>query len=241
MNKITCLIIDDEALAREGLEKYVNQIDFLDLIGVCKNALQAQSIMNEYEIDLLFLDIEMPKIMGIDFLRSLKNAPFIIFTTAYSQYAIESFEFDVIDYLVKPITFERFLQASNKANRLINKKKHRIETPSYFFVKVDGKLIKLFVKDILFVESVQNYINIHTLERKYMVLMPLKVMLSYLPEAEFIQTHKSYVVSKFKIAEIEGNQIRIGTHKIPISRRLKDSSLKSIIADRLLDKRKKES
>lgn len=238
MNKIKCIIVDDEALAREGLENYVNQIDFLDLKGLCKNALQAQSLMEKHEIDLLFLDIEMPKITGIDFLRSFKTAPFIIFTTAYSQYAIESFEFDVIDYLVKPITLERFLQAANKSNRLINLKKHRIDVAPYFFVKVDGKLIKIFVEEILFVESVQNYINIHTHNSKNMVLMPLKVILDYLPEDEFIQTHKSYIVSKSKINEIEGNLIKIGSHKIPISRRLKDVTFNSIIEDKLWDKKK---
>lgn len=238
MNKISCLIVDDEALAREGLENYVRQIDFLDLRGICKNALQAQDLMARYEIDLLFLDIEMPKITGIDFLRSYKSAPFIIFTTAYSQYALESFEFDVIDYLMKPITFERFLQAVNKGNRLISFKKHRNVPPPYFFAKVDGKLIKIFVKDILFVESVQNYINIHTQENKFMVLMPLKVIFGYLPEGEFIQVHKSFIVSKSKISEIEGNLIKIGRNKIPISRRLKDATFKSILENRLWDKKK---
>jgi DNA-binding LytR/AlgR family response regulator len=238
MTSISCLIIDDESLAREGLERYVKQIDFLDLKGVCKNALQAQSLINKYDIDLLFLDIEMPKISGIDFLKSFKQTPYIVFTTAYSQYAIESFEFDVIDYLVKPITFERFLQAANKSHRLINLKKGAKDVPFYFFVKVDGKLAKLQSSDILFIEAVQNYINIYTSGDKYMVLMPLKTILSYLPEDEFVQTHKSYIVSKRKINEIEGNLITIGLHKIPISRRMKEVALELIVSNKLIDKKK---
>lgn len=238
MSLISCLIIDDESLAREGLEQYVKQIDFLDLKGVCKNALQAQPLINKFDIDLLFLDIEMPKITGIDFLKTFKQSPYVVFTTAYSQYAIESFEFDVIDYLVKPISFERFLQAANKSHRLINLKKGAEDFPFYFFVKVDGRLVKLYSSDILFIEAVQNYITIYTDKDKYMVLMPLKMILSYLPDNEFVQTHKSYIVSKVKINEIEGNQIKIGLHKIPISRRMKEAAFNLIVSNKLIDKKK---
>lgn len=233
MNKIRCLIIDDEALAREGLKNYVAQIEFLKLIGVCKNALQAQNIINEQPIDLVFLDIEMPKLTGITFLRTIKNAPYVIFTTAYSQYALESFEFDVIDYLLKPISLERFLQAVNKAFRIINKTAETSED-SYFFIKDGHTLVKVFITEILFIEAAQNYVNIVTVSNKYMALIQLKSILELVPEEQFVQIHRSCVVAIPKIDVIDGNQIIIQEHKLQISRRLKNDVLNKILDDRII-------
>lgn len=235
MNKINCLIVEDEALAREGLEKYINQIDFLNLKGSCKNAVKAQNFLNEHKIDLLFLDIEMPKLKGTDFLRTLKHSPNVIFTTAYSQYALESFEFDVIDYLVKPITFERFLQATNKAFRVFNKSSET-NNPSYFFVKDGTKLVKIFTKDIILVESAQNYVNIVTDSSKHLVLMPLKSFLEQIPEGELLLISRGCAVKVSKIDSIEGNQLTLGEHKAQISRRMKEDVMEIIVNNNLFKK-----
>lgn len=241
--KINCIIVDDEAIARKGLEKYVKEISFLDLKGVCKNAMQANNILNEEKIDLLFLDIEMPMISGLDFLKSLKNAPKVIFTTAYSEYAIDSFEFEVVDYLVKPISFERFLQAANKSFRIFSKEK--IPPPvaiveekvdEFIFVKTDKQLVKILLKDILYVESMQNYIRIFTKDNSHLTLVPLKKVFDILPEKDFIQIHKSFVISKSKVEAIVGNQVLIGEHKIPIGRSLKEEVLEALVRNKVLKK-----
>jgi len=241
--KINCVIVDDEALARKGLEKYVKEIDFLNLKGMCKNAMEANSILNIEDIDLLFLDIEMPMLSGIDFLKTLKNTPKIIFTTAYSEYAIESFEFDVVDYLVKPISFERFLQAANKAHRLISKtspveeKVVAVEKEEEFiFIKADKQLVRIKLKDILYVESMQNYIRIHTNTKYYTTLVPLKKILEMLPKKNFIQVHKSFIVSKFKVDAIAGNQILMNDFKVPIGRSLREEVISSLVKDKILKK-----
>ena len=240
--KLNCLIVDDEALARKGLEKYIKEIDFLELKGVCKNAMEANTIIKEQAIDLLFLDIEMPMLSGIDFLKSLRHSLKVIFTTAYSQYAIESFEFDVLDYLVKPISFERFLQAANKAHRIISENSPsptiaaNKEEEKFIFVKTDKQLVKLFLDDILLVESMQNYIRIHTAKQSYLTLVPLKKVFDILPREMFIQVHKSYVISMTKVEAIIGNQILIGEHKIPIGRNLKEAVLKCLTKDKVLRK-----
>ena len=179
MRKIKCLIIDDESIARQGIEKYARQIDFLEVAGLCKNAIQANALLNQQETDLLFLDINMPQLSGMDFLKTLSKPPYVIFTTAYSEYALESFAFDVIDYLVKPISFERFLQSVNKANRMINKD-FESGVDNYFYVKESQKLVKILVNEIVFIEAVQNYVNTTTTD-KHMVLIPLKSILDLLP------------------------------------------------------------
>lgn len=241
--RISCLIIDDEALARKGIEKYVNEIDFLDLKGICKNAMEANSILSKEKVDLLFLDIEMPMLTGIDFLKTINYKPKIIFTTAYSEYAIESFEFDVIDYLVKPISFERFLQAANKANRLINqdlsseiKQENSKSNEEFIFIKTDKQLTKVFMNDILFVESMQNYSQIHTSKETLVTLIPLKKVAEILPENDFIRIHKSFLISKSKIEAIMGNQLVIKNHKLPIARSYKDSVFQLITEGRVLKK-----
>ncbi len=240
---INCIIVDDEALARKGLEKYVKEIDFLELKGVCKNAMQANTIINEKKIDLLFLDIEMPMISGIDFLKTLKQTPKVIFTTAYSEYAIDSFEFDVLDYLVKPISFERFLQAANKAHRLLAKSDSSIieenttkPEDDYIFVKTDKQLVKITIKDILYVESMQNYIRIFTKTESHITLVPLKKILDILPKHQFIQVHKSYLIAKDAVDAILGNQLLVGEQKIPIGRSMREEVLEALVKDKVLKK-----
>lgn len=242
--KINCIIVDDESIARKGLKKYVESIDFLSLKGTCMNAMQANSLLKMHEIDLIFLDIEMPLITGMDFLKSLANPPKVIFTTAYSEYAIDSFQFDVIDYLVKPISPERFLKACNKAysifesnipqEAIISIKKTKEQ--DYLFVKVDKELIKIKFDEILYIEGMQNYIRIHTDSSNFMVLVPLKNVFNLLPVKHFYQIHKSYIVALNKVQAISGNQLIISNHKIPISRNKKEEIVKVLTENKILKK-----
>ena len=238
--KISCLIIDDEPLAREGLENYVRQIEFLDLRAVCKNALKANSIIQKEKIDLIFLDIEMPQLSGLDFLKSLKQSPLVIFTTAYPQYALKGYEFEAIDYLIKPIAFERFLQAANKTLRLIGQQKKSNKTihekKDFIFVKIENQLVKLYIADILYIEGMQNYIIFHTAKEKLITLVPLKNIFEMLSKKDFLQVHKSYVVARSKVEAIVGNQILIDTYKVPVSVRMKKKVLEELTGNRILKK-----
>lgn len=237
MQQLNCLIIDDEPLARQGLEKYAQEIEFLNIKGICKNAMQANTILQAQSIDLLFLDIEMPMLSGIDFLKTMTNAPSVIFTTAYSEYALDGYQFDVIDYLLKPISFERFLQAANKALRLLNtNKEETTNQDAYIFVKTDKQLVKLMLSDILYVEGMQNYIIFHTVKEKIMALVPLKNIFELLSDKEFIQIHKSFIVAKNKVESIVGNQVTLGGKLLPISTRMKKGVLEKLTGNRLLKK-----
>jgi len=237
MHQLNCLIIDDEPLARQGLEKYAQEIEFLQVKGICKNAIQANTILQEQSIDLLFLDIEMPMLSGIDFLKTTANAPAVIFTTAYPKYALDGYQFDVIDYLLKPISFERFLQASNKALRLLGTTKDgAATTDAYIFVKTDKQLVKIMIADILYVEGMQNYIIFHTAKEKIMALVPLKNIFELLSDKEFIQIHKSFIVAKNKVKSIVGNQVAIAGNLLPISTRMKKEVLGKLTGNRLLKK-----
>ncbi|MEE9364943.1 MAG: LytTR family DNA-binding domain-containing protein [Cellulophaga sp.] len=221
MKQLNCLIIDDEPIAREGIADYCMEISFLNVVALCKNVLQANHYLENNQIDLIFLDINMPIISGIDWLKDLKNSPSIIMTTAYEEYALESFMYNVLDYLVKPISFERFLQAVNKVN---NYYFHKTEN-EVLFLKSEKQLKKINVNDILFAEAMQNYIKVVTLEETIITHMTLMSFKDQLPKDSFIQTHKSYIVSKYKVDKIIENQIIIGEYEIPISVRLKRTVL----------------
>ena len=234
--KLTCLIIDDEPVARKGLEEYVAEIEFLDLVAQCENPLKASRYLSEQHIDLIFLDIHMPKVSGIDFLKSLRNPPLVIFTTAYSDYALESYSLDVVDYLMKPITFERFLKSAQKALEIFQMKKLASEhkTPAdYFFVKCESKFEKVNYADVRYVESMQNYVIIHTTTKKLITYMTLGSLENQLPKDQFLKVHKSFIVSMGGIKSIDGNEIVIGDSRIPISRNLKDQVVNRIIGNNL--------
>lgn len=236
---IKCVIIDDEPLARKGLKEYIDDVEFLQLVGEFDNPLRATDMLDKGEIQLLFLDIQMPKITGLDFFKSLQQAPPVIFTTAYPQYALDGFEVNALDYLVKPVSFERFLKAVMKAREYYEvREKNVTETASpaadYFFIKADNKLIKLFFDDVLFAEALQNYVVIHTGDKKYITYLTFKAVEEYLPVDRFIKTHKSYLVAASKIDSIEGNDIRIGQHHIPISRNLKEEVMERLLNNRFL-------
>jgi DNA-binding LytR/AlgR family response regulator len=238
MMRLNCIIIDDEPLARKGLREYIQDVDFLQLVGEFDNPLKATEILSNQKIDLMFLDIHMPKITGIEFLRSLQHPPQVILTTAYPQYAVEGFDLNVLDYLVKPVSFDRFLKAAMKAKEMIGRT-GVAGSPSgaseeYVFIKADNKLVKIFYHDILFVEALQNYVTIHTAQKKYITYLTFKSMEESLPSDLFIRVHKSFLVSANKIESIEGNCIRIGQHEIPISRTVKEEVLEKLLKGRFL-------
>ena len=241
MRKIKCVIIDDEPLARKGLIEYVTDVDFLDLIATYDSPIKAAEQISRGEVQLLYLDIQMPKISGLDFLKSLQHVPPVIFTTAFPQYALDGFELNALDYLVKPISFDRFLKASLRAKEYYEvRQMNEAESvgndiaSEYFFIKSDSKLIKILFESILFVEALQNYVVIHTSGKKYMTYLTFKSVEEYLPANEFIKVHKSYIVSAIKIDSIEGNEIRIGAHHIPVSRNLKEVVMHRLLKGKFL-------
>ena len=235
---INCIVIDDEPLARKGLKEYIADVDFLQLTGEYDNALKAAESLSKGEVQLLFLDIQMPKITGLDFFKSLTNAPPVIFTTAYPQFALEGFEVNALDYLVKPISFERFLKAALKAKEYYEvREKNATEatqSQDYFFIKADNKLVKILYDDILFAEALQNYVCIQTKDKKYITYLTFKSVEDYLPADKFVKVHKSYIVAAQKVDSIEGNNIKIGQHHIPISRNLKDEAMERLLGGKFL-------
>lgn len=235
--KLNCLIVDDEPMARKGLEEYVEEIAFLRRVGSCENAMKASRYMNEQKIDLVYLDIHMPELSGIDFLKTLKDPPLTIFTTAYPNYALEGYSLDVIDYLVKPITFDRFLRASRKAFEYFQLKA-RADNPQrgdedYFFVRVDSKFEKVFFGDVSYVEAMQNYAIIHITGRKLITHITLTSLENQLPKDRFLKVHKSFLVSVPHIQAIEGHELIVDNARIPISRNLKDGVMQNILGNRL--------
>ncbi|MBS1660122.1 MAG: response regulator transcription factor [Bacteroidetes bacterium] len=232
--KIKCIITDDEPFARKGLQGYIQQIDFLELKGVCENALELNSLIKQEPVDLLFLDIEMPYMTGIDFLKNLPMPPRVIFTTAYEKYALQGFELEVLDYLLKPIPFERFLKAANKAYDYFKLQRESGAIEDHIFVKADNKLEKILFSDILFAEALENYVAIYTREKKIITHLTLKMLQEKLPAAAFIQPHKSYIAAIDKINSIEGNILHISTYQVPISKYQKEEIMEKIVNSKLL-------
>jgi DNA-binding LytR/AlgR family response regulator len=237
--KINCIIIDDEPLARKGLKEYIADTDFLHLLGEFDHPVKATALISSNTIQLIFLDIQMPKMTGIDYLKTLQQPPPVIFTTAYAEYALEAFELNALDYLVKPISFDRFYKAVLKAKeyyevRAKNETEKATSSSDYFFIKADNKLVKIILEEILFVEALQNYVVIHTTDKKYITYLTFRSVEEYLPGLRFIKTHKSYIVSAARIDSIEGNDIRIGLHHIPISRNLKDEVMEKLLNGKYL-------
>lgn len=231
--KIRCIITDDEPFAAKGLEGYVAKIPFLELVARCEDALQLNAVLKQQSVDLLFLDIEMPHVSGIAFLKGLPNPPKVIFTTAYDQYAIEGYELDVLDYLLKPISFDRFLKSANKAYDYFNSQQKN-EAISYCFIKVDQKLEKVFFNEIQMVEALGNYVAVYTGGRKLLTHVTLKNMQENLPASMFIQPHKSFLVNMQFITAIEGNTLHIGALQAPVSKYSKDEILEKIVNNTLI-------
>jgi DNA-binding LytR/AlgR family response regulator len=236
--KLHCLVVDDEPIAQQILEKYIAQIDALRLVGKANNAFEALNILHQEKIDILFLDIKMPSLSGLEMLKTLQNPPRVILTTAFSEFGVESYEYGISDYLLKPIAFERFLKAVNKI--LITKNEelssegieNRAEIePTFIFFKADKKIHKYYFSDILFIEGSGNYVKINTQnEKPLMVLDKLTELQEKLPTKQFIRIHKSFIVNISHIQKIEGNMINIKDKVIPISATFKPN-LEELIKD----------
>ena len=238
---LTCVVIDDEPLARECIANYVKEIDFLHLAGTGSNPVDIPRLLDEQTIDLIFLDIQMPVMNGIEFLKMTPQLPMVIITTAYPSYALEGFQLDVLDYLVKPITFNRFLKAVTKARDyqlLLGKPNTAGSQPEadYFFIKCDYKYEKIYFNDILYIEAMQNYVTIHTPKGRHMTLLYLKNIEEKLDKESFVRVHKSYLVSISRIESIENNEIVVGSFRIPISRNYRDEVIGRVVNKRLWKK-----
>ncbi|MGZ3777507.1 MAG: LytR/AlgR family response regulator transcription factor [Mucilaginibacter sp.] len=217
---INCLIVDDEPIARNGMLEYIEQVDFLYAVAACKNAIEASAALQNNVVDIVFLDIQMPKITGIEFLKNLPNPPLVIFTTAFPEYAIEGYELNVLDYLLKPISFERFFKAVVKAQSYFNLriKQDAIATEPYFFIKSNQKLEKIYIDDILYIEALSNYVILHTKTRKHIVYMSFKGIESQLPPSLFLKIHKSFIVAVNAIQTIDNDEVILPGHTLPISK-----------------------
>jgi len=230
---INCLIIDDEPLALELMADNVSKVPSLNLVATCSSPTEAISILNSQQIDLMFLDIEMPDISGINFLKSIKVKPFVIFTTAYDKYALEGFELDVVDYLLKPISFERFLKAVNKASELHNLNKGLQNAPKsdaskHIFVKSEHKILKINLCDIHYIESMKDYVKIYCGAKPIFSLMSMKQIEALLPSDEFIRIHRSYIISLSHIEFIGKSKVVIGSESLPISALYRDDFFKHL-------------
>lgn len=241
MNKINCLILDDEELARNLVENYANRLSNLNVICKCSNPIQAIQILQEHQIDLIFLDIQMPELTGIEFLNTLQHKPLVIFTTAYKEYALQGFDLDIVDYLLKPFRFERFVQAVNKASKILKKhslnytevikvKEERIpiNRKDFILVKSDFKVFRILYSDISHIESMKEYVAYHTKDGRKLSLGSLKKLQKELPQDNFIRIHKSFIINSDYVKALEGNLIHIKEHKIPIGSSYKEAVLKHL-------------
>jgi two-component system, LytTR family, response regulator len=215
---LTCLIVDDEPLAQDILKDYVAACPELKLVQVCDNALEAGKVMQKEKIDLLFLDINMPMLTGIGFIRSLSYTPLCVFVTAYPQYAVEGFEVDALDYLLKPVDFGRFRKAVNRAlERMERKGDQHSSERGYILVKADKKNYRIAYDDLLFLEALGDYVIFRLSDKKLMAHGTMKQFLSWLPASGFQRIHKSYAINLKKVDYMEGNQVKIGNDKLPVS------------------------
>jgi DNA-binding LytR/AlgR family response regulator len=238
---IKCLIIDDEFLARQLLEGYISKVNFLELAGLCENAMEGLDFLQKNEVDLVFLDINLPELNGINFLKSIKNKPEVIITTAYSEHALEGYQLDVIEYLLKPIYFERFLGAVNKAKQMIDLKQKASlhdsgavaaalqKGENFFFIKTGSQRIKkIFLDKILYIESLNEYIRIHLEGENHVIHHSLKSLLDLLPQSQFIQIHRSYIINFHRLDLVEGNTVKINNIELNIGKNYRDDFLNII-------------
>ena len=242
--KYKVLIVDDEEPARDLLKNYVQKIDELELVATLNNALDAKRLINKEAIDILLSDIQMDDLTGIDLVKTLKNPPITIFTTAYSEYALEGFDLDIADYLVKPISFQRFCKAIDKAIELLQFKKsaktsstilaEQAPVSDYFFVKTNRKMVKVSYAEILFVESYGEYVKIHTTDDVILALQRTSFMEEMLPSEDFIRIHRSHIINVNQIKEIDGNTIVIDQHRLTVSKRMKESFMAMIGRKRVI-------
>lgn len=222
MKKYKCLVIEDEPLGRELIVDYIREIESLQLVAACKNVIEANEILNSVELDLMFLDLHLPKIKGLDFLQSLKNHPKVIITTAYPEYAVKSYEYDVVDYVLKPIEFNRFLTAVNK---FIKIEKHNNLSQDFLFFNVNKKQVKIYLDEIEYIESQKEYVKIVSSAQTILTKYSITQLENELPAKEFIRTHRSFIVNRKKILSFTHQEIVLNDKHIPIGRLYRDSTI----------------
>jgi len=235
--KLNCIIVDDEPLARKLIADYVQKVPTLHLVDSCPDPITAMEVLRNHKVDLMFLDIQMPELTGITLMKSLQKKPLVILTTAYSEYALQGYELDVVDYLLKPITFERFLMAVDKAAQRVAGAVPAVETDksapadpqqSFVFVKDGTKLVKVWLRDILFVEGLKDYVTIHTSTQKIVSLQRLKMLEGQLPPERFIRIHNSYIVAVEAIDVVHKSEVQIGDKFLPIGETYRKSFKEAI-------------
>ena len=231
MNRYKCIIIEDEPLAQNVLKKYIGENPSLELVAICNDALEAQSVLIQENIDLIFLDINLPKLSGINFIKTLVHSPLIIFTTAYPEFAVEGFELNAIDYLLKPFSFERFLKAVNKALEKLNASPTQNSNEneiSFIFLKADKKIHRVELETIHYIEAIGDYMKVVTDSGQLVVNETMKKLQEELPVKSFMRVHKSFIISRNKIKYIEGNYIQVEDKSIPIGATYRNEVLTSI-------------
>lgn len=231
---IKCLVVDDEPPAREIIRRYIEEMPTLELVAECANAIQAFTVLQQQPVDLMFLDIRMPQLNGNDFLKTLKNPPKVIFTTAYTEYALEGYELDVVDYLMKPIPFDRFLKAVNKAFQHTGAKQEGLQvnedkkSESFVYFRADRKMVKVMLQDILYIESMKDYIKVMTAAGTIITKQSISSVEAMLPEKDFVRVHRSYIVSLDKIKTFTSELIEIEKAEIPIGKLYRNAVLKML-------------
>ncbi|OMP76766.1 LytTR family DNA-binding domain-containing protein [[Flexibacter] sp. ATCC 35208] len=235
--EIKCIITDDEPVARKGLKSYIEKVPFLSLQAECESSFELNTILKNSQPDVVFLDIEMPELSGIEYLSTITHPPKIIIVSAYEQYALQGYELEVFDYLLKPVSFNRFLKSVNRLHDQLVKTQTATD---HIFIKTDKKTKKVLLKDILFIEGKENYIMIYTHNSKEIVYCTLRMMEDNLPQGQFVSIHRSYIVNIAYIEAIEGNQLEVGSYKIPIARNLKENIYKQYIEQNLVTRANKK-
>lgn len=234
--KTRCLIVDDEPLARELIRGHVEKLENFEIVAECSDAMKALNVLREKQVDLMFMDIQMPQITGIEFLKTLKHPPKVIITTAYREYALEGFELDVADYLLKPITFERFLKAVNKYYQMIqddvqivaNSGSEKMPEETFIYIKENKKVVKVYLSEIKYIEGLSEYVQLFTDKRKIITKTSMALMEEKLPSENFLRIHKSYIVSIHKIEAFTANTIEIQGKELPIGRSFKNAVLNAL-------------
>ncbi|HMZ90405.1 MAG TPA: response regulator transcription factor [Chitinophagales bacterium] len=230
-HKLRCIVVDDEPLAQQVIVTYIGRLSHMELVATCDNAMEAMQALQKDKIDVMFLDIQMPVITGVEFLRSLQHPPRVIFTTAYPDFALDGYDLNITDYLLKPISFERFMKAVNKLSEAVNNEEHNTPIPDHFFVKEDGKLVRVNFADIDHIECMKDYAKIFTKQRMIVTHHTMKKFEEVLPDQQFMRIHRSYIVSLSSINAIFGNVIETAKGRLPVGANYREMLMEKIKVD----------
>lgn len=230
-HKLRCIVVDDEPLAQQVIVTYIGRLSHMELVATCDNAMEAMQALQKDKIDVMFLDIQMPVITGVEFLRSLQHPPRVIFTTAYPDFALDGYDLNITDYLLKPISFERFMKAVNKVSEAVNNEEHNTPIPDHFFVKEDGKLVRVNFADIDHIECMKDYAKIFTKQRMIVTHHTMKKFEEVLPDQQFMRIHRSYIVSLSSINAIFGNVIETAKGRLPVGANYREMLMEKIKVD----------